>query len=331
MPTPVLHVVIPTFNEQENITKCLAAIFRNQPRTARLIVTIVDDKSTDQTVELAKKFPVNILYSGLRDAEISKIVGFKSIKCDYLMYLDADIEIIGHDWFDRLLAPLLIDENIAGSFPSFEARASDGAWVRAAKSQELELDPLLGYFCVPISQCIISIREDFIECDFSYDRIPPVGVIMYRSRYVWPIIEENIKFMDIDVPILLARLGYSRFAYVPNCKMHHDSYSTIKELIRKRLRNLTQVFLPSTGSRVFVYFSPSSRKDIIKILILPLYAIAILPEAVKSYHSWSEKRDLAVFLRPFILPILTFAIGIKFLSEKRGRAFITSFFLSAIR
>lgn len=329
---PILHVVIPTFNEEHNLKQCLEAVFSNLPQNANLVVTIVDDYSNDRTVELAQLYPVNILRSGFRDAEISKLIGFKSLDSDFMMYLDADIEIIGPDWFDRLLRPLLQDGGITGSFPSFVARGNEGAWVRATKCHELELDPLLEYFCVSINSVVAwNNDESYSVCDFKASRVPPVGIVLYRSVFLKPIINSVSKFMDIDVPIHLASIGHPYFAYVRDCKMYHDSYSSLYILIKKRLRNLNKVFLPSASTRAFIYFSANNTKDILKVLFLPIYAVVLIPEIFKSYQYWLKKRDPAVLLRPFILPILTFVIIGNLVFQKKGRSFLLALCHDAVR
>ena len=46
-------VVIPTYNEKENITRLIQAIFRLEPE---FYITIVDDNSPDGTGQIAEQF-----------------------------------------------------------------------------------------------------------------------------------------------------------------------------------------------------------------------------------------------------------------------------------
>src|SRR3989344_6412314 len=112
---PPISIIVPTLNEEKNIEKCLNSIFiQNYPKS-RLEVIVVDDKSTDKTIEIAKQFPVKVLISGRRHGEISKMIGFKAARGEFAIYLDADVELIGKDWFQKMLKPLLEDQQIIGS------------------------------------------------------------------------------------------------------------------------------------------------------------------------------------------------------------------------
>jgi len=52
--TATVDVVIPAFNEQENIVRCLASVARQTLRPRRIIV--VDDGSSDLTASRARRF-----------------------------------------------------------------------------------------------------------------------------------------------------------------------------------------------------------------------------------------------------------------------------------
>src|SRR3989344_7068153 len=56
--SPNISVIVPAYNEEKNIGDALKAIFSsNYPRN-RMDVIVVDDGCTDNTVRIAKRFPV---------------------------------------------------------------------------------------------------------------------------------------------------------------------------------------------------------------------------------------------------------------------------------
>lgn len=61
--TPKISLIIPVFNAQSNLRKCLAAVCNQTSweinRDYEIIV--VDDGSTDESVKIAKQFPVKLV------------------------------------------------------------------------------------------------------------------------------------------------------------------------------------------------------------------------------------------------------------------------------
>ncbi len=89
----MLSVVIPTYNEAENIKPQVERICKAMPKGIEII--IVDDNSPDGTGKiadkLAKKYPVRVIHragkSGLADAVIE---GFNHARGEFLGCMDAD-------------------------------------------------------------------------------------------------------------------------------------------------------------------------------------------------------------------------------------------------
>jgi len=86
---PLVSVVITTKNEELNISRCLDSIFEQSYKNIEVIV--VDNFSSDNTVEIAKKYTDNVyLFGPERSAQrnygmISKSTG------KYVIYIDADM------------------------------------------------------------------------------------------------------------------------------------------------------------------------------------------------------------------------------------------------
>jgi dolichol-phosphate mannosyltransferase len=108
----MLSIVIPTYNEAENIEKLVNSIFE---LNIKLKLVIVDDNSPDGTgkiVEgLKKKYPDLVLVKGKQKSGLGTAYknGFNyvldNIKCDYILGMDADFS---HDPKDipRFLAKM---------------------------------------------------------------------------------------------------------------------------------------------------------------------------------------------------------------------------------
>lgn len=81
-----ISVILLTHNEEKNIADCLASCDFAQE------VILVDDQSTDRTVEIAKTFDgVKVFHRALNgDFATQKNYGIAQAKCDWFFFIDAD-------------------------------------------------------------------------------------------------------------------------------------------------------------------------------------------------------------------------------------------------
>ncbi len=89
---PLISIVIPTKNSANTLDDCLQSII-NQTYS-KLEIVIVDSQSTDDTLDIARKYSAMIVETqwGLLGA---RFLGFKASKGDYILYLDSD-QILVH-------------------------------------------------------------------------------------------------------------------------------------------------------------------------------------------------------------------------------------------
>ena len=93
-----IHIVIPTYNEAENLNNLVSALFNLQ--IDRLHVLIVDDNSPDGTGDIAEdleqKYPdqISVLHrEGKLGLGSAYIIGFRTVLeagADYIVQMDAD-------------------------------------------------------------------------------------------------------------------------------------------------------------------------------------------------------------------------------------------------
>ncbi|HGJ66022.1 TPA: glycosyltransferase [bacterium] len=85
---PLVSVIVTTKNEEKNIENCILSIKNQTYPNIELI--IVDNFSTDRTVEIAKKYTENIFSKG-NERSVQRNHGAKVARGKYLIYLDADM------------------------------------------------------------------------------------------------------------------------------------------------------------------------------------------------------------------------------------------------
>ncbi len=94
-----VSVVIPAHNEDRTLKRCLESVFRNTYGNFEVIV--VDDASTDATLEILKGYPVALLRvipeGRQRGPAHCRNRGWAHSDADYIFFTDADCEV-GPEW-----------------------------------------------------------------------------------------------------------------------------------------------------------------------------------------------------------------------------------------
>lgn len=317
--------IIPTFNEEKNIIKCLNSIFSQEYPKKSLEVIVVDDKSTDKTIEVVKKtcdelvepFPVKILYSGAHHAEISKMIGFKKASGEYAIYLDADIELKGKNWIKKMLKPLLEDTNIVGSFTRYYSNQNSSTIERYLNFDPIQRDSIYQFFSPSIDEVISEKRDGYFICEYKEDKIPPAGLCLYRRKKLLKLVSNFKMFLELDFLVILVRAGFNKFAYVPEAGLYHHHASTIWELFQKRKYNLTKVYFAHAGNKLYTWFNLKSLKGIIRILAWVVYANLILPSILVGLYKSIKYKDWAGMYEPTVNLLVSDLLIFEFLRGNR--------------
>ena len=92
---PKISIIIPTRNSEKILPICLKGIVNQNYSKAKFEIIIVDNESSDKTVELAKSFGAQVfLVKGPpSQACVQRNFGAEEAKGDYLLFLDHDMEM----------------------------------------------------------------------------------------------------------------------------------------------------------------------------------------------------------------------------------------------
>jgi len=86
-----LSVIIPVFNGEQTLEKCLSSVFDQKYLPPKFEVVVIDDGSTDKTVEIAKKFPIYLIKLPKNQGRITaRDIGVKKASYKYLFFIDSD-------------------------------------------------------------------------------------------------------------------------------------------------------------------------------------------------------------------------------------------------
>ncbi|MGX5818447.1 HAD-IB family phosphatase [Chitinophaga lutea] len=183
----MISVIIPVLNEGATIRQVIKTI----KKTSRPIeIIVVDDNSTDNTVEEAMKERVRVITSSQRGKGISMREGMMAARHDIILYVDGDILTYPDDLVDRLSDPIVKDE--ADFAKSYFERQAGRVTQLVAKPLLSILFPGLAHFNQPLSGMIAAKKSFLQKVHFENDYGVDIGLLIDMHLMQARIAEVNI-------------------------------------------------------------------------------------------------------------------------------------------
>jgi HAD superfamily phosphoserine phosphatase-like hydrolase len=184
-------VVIPALNEEKTIGK-VVKIAKSSANVDEVIV--VDDRSMDNTVALAKQSGASVIISTKLGKGTSMRNGLFVAKNDIVAYLDADVENYEPDIVNKMTEPL-IQEKADFVKTSFDREAGRITELVAKPLLSLLFPEALTYF-QPLSGMIAGRRKFLEQVSFENDYGVDIGILLDMLNHRARIVEINIGKID---------------------------------------------------------------------------------------------------------------------------------------
>jgi len=94
-------VVIPALNSASTISRTLSSVFSNGFSKDLFEVLVIDNGSSDNTVQIASEYPVKVLHCAKRGIGPPRNLGIKMAKGDIVCFTDSDC-VVGKDWLEKI-------------------------------------------------------------------------------------------------------------------------------------------------------------------------------------------------------------------------------------
>ena len=115
-----LSIILPTYNESENIKKIIPQIKEEFPKSE---IIVVDDNSPDDTAKIAKRLGVKVILRKVKEGLGAALMdGYNNAAGDTIVSMDADCSISVKD-IHKLLDKLRENDLVVGSKYSKESKA----------------------------------------------------------------------------------------------------------------------------------------------------------------------------------------------------------------
>jgi len=251
-----LSIIIPVYNDRDNLARCLDALEKSRFRDYQLIV--VDDGSTDGSGEVAKsradhfiRLDRNMGQSGARNH------GVRHANADLLFFLDADI-MVEVDTLDQILGEFAANPGISALFCSYQSDTPPRNFVSQFKNLQHHFTHKSGR------------REAATFCG-GYGAIRR-DVFLDIGGF-----EEDMRFMeDVQLGYRLSQAGH-RILLCPAIQLTHNKKYSLFSLIRS---DVFQRAIPWTRlmlqHKVYNNDLNTSSNNIFSVLVVFLMLVALI-------------------------------------------------------
>lgn len=299
-----VSIVIAAFNEEKNINECLDSLQNLDYDSSQLEIIVVDNNSTDNTANIVKKYPVNLVQEKTSGPTYARNKGIQTAKNEIIVFIDSDVKV-SQGWLKQLIAPF--DDQSIGAvggriLPKKPNLISDYLGYALFGKYKRDLNP---QYEISFPSCNLAIRRNLIGSGFDT---------------TLPIYAE-----DIDLTLRISNQGYKIY-YNPEALIYHEHPDSIIQLFR--------YWKKSTKGR-FVYCKKYPHKKtcrimnfniftihlltlLISLILAPLYILSIAPiylilliRFLKEVKSEKDSLSLIITV-PFINLISIYTISLYF-------------------
>ena len=218
---PLVSTIIPVYNGAKYLNTCLENILSQSYKNLDIIV--IDDGSTDETAEITRKYPVNLIrHPHNRGLSAARNTGIDAAKGEYIHFMDVD-DAINTDFYQEMVASIV----------------ETGADIACS-----------GMINEPKPHRTMLFEEQIIATTISDKlKITNVGKWGFSVRYLFKLAilnTHNIRFIEgrfiEDLPFSLTAVYYAeKLVVVPNAQyryiLRENSIMTTKDRAHRRKRH----------------------------------------------------------------------------------------------
>lgn len=315
--------MIPTLNAARYLEECLGSV-RAQDYAGRIEVVIVDAGSTDETLEIARRFEVDrILENPLKTGEAGKAVGLRAAEGDLLLSLDSDNVVVGSGWLRRMVEPFSDPDVMSAQPLRWDYRRQDHFITRWAALTGVG-DPLALYVGNYDHYSHLTgrwtdyphraeQRDGWLRVELDPAWVPTIGANGYLfRREALEQVPFGDYFFDIDFAHELVQRGLNTIALVDVPIRHYFSDSATRFYLKTRRRVDDFYFFSSLGMRSYPWTS-RKKKGAARFVASTVLVVPLLVDIGRGFR---RRPDRAWF---FHLPACWITLVVYGTGALRGR------------
>jgi len=327
---PLVSVLMPILNEESNLPRCLSALAAQDYPKERLQLLIADGGSTDRSLDIVREFQSDLQITVLdnserKEAEWGKALAYGFATGSYILLDDADMWPSSPTLISRMVDVMETRKNLSGVAARYQPSSELSLWSRYLSYDEFQRDPLFQALTPSMDEFVTEKCPGFDICSFPTSRVPPMGqTTMYRRQDI-DLDRWNGSFNDIDLVAFLVKQGKNQFGYVRDVGWVHEHCTSLRQLMRKRRRNMvgqSNSYLRAGTKRDFVWLDTTSTKEVIHLGLFAIQANLIIPESLRGIRDSIRSRRWEQLLRPIASIAITDTLVWSLIRNNQGRSII---------
>ena len=324
---PSISIVIATKNNERTLGKLLQDIKDQDYSKDKLETIIVDGRSTDKTLKIIRKigFKTRVYQAKFpNDPEICKGEGISYSKSELVLLLDSDNYLPSKNWIKNLVAPLIEDNELVGSYTTRFKYVKKDNYLNRYFALIGSADPVGLYLGKADRMSYVSEKwtgfgklvketKKYFVIVFNGMDFPTLGSngFLVRRKILANVKSDPPNFFHIDVPFDLAKKGYGSYALVKG-ETGHDTAAKFIPYLIKRVNYVKLHYQKRAKDRRYKVFDPNRKEDLLRITLFIIFSLTIIQPLYISIKGFSRTRDWVWFVHPLFCfaIVITYAIAI---------------------
>ncbi|MBU1016865.1 glycosyltransferase [Patescibacteria group bacterium] len=319
-----VSIIIPTYNNGNDIERCLLEVFSQTYSNIEVIIS--DGGSSDDTVNIAKKYTNKILHNKKKLAEPGVSLGMKNASGDLFMIMAADNFFRDRAGIEKMVR-IFDNKDIDVAFP---IHVSNKDYSLITKYRNTFTDSfnhfVYGYASNgrtfhKIYKTVVR-TETYDVYDFLSNPVKPIIAFAQGFTVRGNVVRDRKHEYDDILPIIELINSGKKIVYAHGIELIHDRGDNLKNLIRKQ-RWATRNGLNAENYGINVRRKYLTSRQRFKMFIYPLYAFSLVLPTIRGVVGWILDGEIIWLFHPIISFVDAYAITVEILfklinSSKKG-------------
>ena len=246
-----ISILIPTLNAASVLENCLRSISAQDYPKEKIEIIVADGGSSDNTLEIAKKYGAVVVENKLKTGEAGKAAALKACTGVFAALIDSDNILPDSSWLNRMIEPLLKESEAVGSEPwEYVWRKEDGFIDRYCALIGMN-DPFVMFLGNYDRKNLLTgkwtevehVEEDkgdYLLVSLDKKGVPTIGAngTIFRTEFLKSRVKGDYLF-DIDIVAKeIKDKGFVKFIKVKNGIIHNFCGGDVGKFARKQRRRV---------------------------------------------------------------------------------------------